>query len=795
MKVSKNWLNMYVPIKDIDTSLIVHKMPLIGNEIESVKKLCDATNLVIGHVLEKTKHPNSDKLSVCKVDVGNEVLQIVCGAKNVDANQKVIVALVGAKLPNGIEIKPVKLRDVESNGMICALEELGIESKYVPERSKGGIHILEDDAPIGEDAIKYLCYDDEVIDVELTANRSDLLSMLGMAYEVGAVYNRKVNLPYTAFETSKEKTTDNLSLSVQTINCPLYIARQVKNVTIKESPNFMKARLMAAGIRPINNVVDISNYVMLEYGQPLHFFDSDKLGNKIIVRMAEDKEKLTTLDGIERVLDDKDIVIANDKEAVALAGVMGGLSTEVTTETKNITIESAIFNPLSVRRTSKSILRSEASMRFEKGLDTQRTHEAMNRACYLLQKYANATVLDGEVAHSDVNKVSKVIKISLEKINKILGMDLTKEEVLNIFIRLGFSGEEHDGIFMVMVPSRRLDIAIEEDLIEEVGRLHGYENMKGSLPDTKIKKGSITPRYHIEKEISRILKSFGLNQVITYTLTNNDDIYKFSNDKFNYIELNSPLSEDKKIVRHSLIPSLLKTIEYNMSRNINDVKIFETSNIYYKDGKDYLEETFISGALVGKYINNQWQNKLIDVDFYLVKGMIETLLNNLKFANRYEFKNQNLPKEFHPTRSAEILLDNDVIGYIGQVHPSINKNDIYVFELYLDKILEKKRRSIKYKEISKYPEIIKDMAFVFNKDLEVSNIIKEIKKHGGKLLTNVDIFDVYTGENVEKDEKSVAFKLTFQDENKTLTDEEVMNLFNKIIKNVEVKFSAKLRNR
>lgn len=795
MKVSKNWLNIYVPINDIDTKIIADKMPLIGNEIESVNKLCNATNLVIGEVLEKTKHPDSTKLNVCKVNVGSSVEQIVCGAKNVDVNQKVIVAKIGATLPGGVTIKPVKLRGVDSNGMICSLEELGIESKYVPERSKGGIHILEDDAPVGEDAIKYLCYDDEVLDVELTANRSDLLSMIGMAYEIGAVYNRKVSLPNTEYNKDKEKTTDSLSLSVQTVNCPLYIARKVKNVTIKESPNFMKARLMAAGIRPINNVVDISNYVMLEYGQPLHFFDSDKLGDKIIVRMAEDKEKMTTLDGTLRILDDKDIVIANDKEIVALAGVMGGLSTEVTPETKNIIIESAVFNPLSVRRTSKAIVRSEASIRYEKGLDTKRTMEAINRACHLLQKYAGATILDGEVMHNEVNKVDKIIKITLEKINRILGMELTKEQVLDIFVKLGFSGEEHNGTFMVMVPSRRLDISIEEDLIEEIGRLHGYDNMKGALPETLIKKGGISKRYKMQKEISNILRSLGLNQVITYTLTNNVDIYKFTNDKFNFIELNSPLNEDRKIIRHSLIPSLLKTIDYNMSRNINDLRIFETSNIYYKEKSEYIEKTFVAGALTGEYIINNWQNKSVKVDFYLLKGMIETLLNKLKFSNRYEFKKNNLPKEFHPGRSAEILLDNDVIGYMGQVHPSINKNEIYVFELFLDKILDKKVRNIKFKEISKYPEITKDMAFVFDKNINANTIIKEIKKQGGKLLSSIDIFDIYTGENIGKDKKSLAFKLVFQDENKTLTDEEVMELFDKIIKLVETKFDAKLRNK
>ncbi len=796
MRVSKNWLNMYVPISDIDTELIADKMPLIGNEIESVEKLCDATNLVIGKVVSKEKHPNSDKLNVCMVDIGNgKIEQIVCGAKNVDKDQKVIVALPSATLPGGIKISPVKLRGVESNGMICALEELGIESKYVPERSKGGIHILESDAPVGEDAIKYLCYNDDILDVELTANRSDLLSMLGMAYEIGAVYNRQVILPDTSYKEVDDKDIEKLSLDVQTVNCPLYMAKKVVDVKIKESPNFIKARLMAAGIRPINNVVDISNYVMLEYGQPLHFFDSDKLGNKIIVRMAKENEKMTTLDGIERNLNKNDIVIANDKEAVALAGVMGGLSTEVTDDTKNITIESAVFNPLLIRKTSKSIVRSEASIRYEKGLDTQRTKEALNRACHLLEKYADAKILSTTIEHSEVNKVNKVIKISLDKINKILGMSLSKEEVMNIFVRLGFSGEEQDETFMVLVPSRRLDISIPEDLIEEVGRLHGYENMRGTLPTTKIKKGEITPKHKLINSIKQVLTSLGLDEVITYSLTSNEDINKFTNDKFDAVELSSCLSEDKKLVRYSIIPSLVKTIEYNLSRNNNNLKMFEVSNIYYKDKNNYIEETKVAAALSGNYINETFDITGIKTDFYTVKAIVEELLNYLNVKGNFEFKKDNLPKEFHPGRSASIYLNNEQIGYIGQIHPSMSKNEIYVFEISVDKLLGKSRDKIKYKEISKYPEIVKDMAFTLDKDIEIINVMDEIKKHGDKILKDVQVFDVYTGEKIDKDKKSVAFKLVFQDDKKTLTDEEVMSIFNTIISKIEEKFKANLRNK
>lgn len=795
MKVSRNWLNKYIDTSSIPTSEIVKKMPLVGNEIEDNHKLCEATNLVIGKVLSKEKHPDSEKLNVCMVDLGNEIVQIVCGAKNVDAGQKVIVAKIGATLPGGIKISPVKLRGIESNGMICALEELGIESKYVPERSKGGIHILDCDAPVGDNAIEYLCYNDEVIDFELTSNRSDLLSMLGMAYEFKAVYGNDVTLPDTSYMEIEENTKDNLDLSIQTINCPLYTAKIVRDIKIKESPNFIKARLMAAGIRPINNVVDISNYVMLEYGQPLHFFDTKKLGNKIIVRMAKDKEEMTTLDGVKRILDETDIVIANDKEIVALAGVMGGLNTEVDENTTSITIESAVFNPYNIRYTSKAVLRSEASTRYEKGIDTNRTLMALDRACHLLEKYADAKILKGYVSHNEINKIDKVITITLEKINNILGMNLDVNTVNDIFKRLSFDTEIIGNTFKVIIPSRRLDISIEEDLIEEVGRIHGYDNMKGTLPVTLNKKGGRSSKQKFIREIKSELNSLGMNEVVTYSLTSIENIHKFTNNKFGYIELNSPMSEDKKVLRHSLIPSLLNVIEYNLSRNQKNCLIYETSNIYYKNDTEYTDETLLSGAVIGTYLENNWQSKNIKIDFYLVKGIIENILNYLKLNNRYEFKTTDIPKEFHPGVSASIYVDNDLIGYIGMVHPNTNKNQIYVFEISIDKLIDKKIRPLKIKEIPKFPAISKDVAFIVEKDITSASLIKEIKRSGGKMLVDVDVFDIYVGDKIDENTKSIAFSLKFQDSTKTLTDEEIMTIFHKIIENVTSKFNAKLRDK
>ena len=795
MRVSKNFLNDYIKVDDLDFKEVANKMVFAGNEYESVSKISEATGIVVGHVLECEMHPESKKLHICKVDLGDEVVQILCGAPNMRQGIKVPVAKIGAKLPNGIEIKKAKLAGMDSNGMCCSLEELGIESKYMSEEDKTGIHVLPEDAPVGEDAIHYMQYDDEVIDFELTANRGDLLSMLGMAHEVGALYNRPVTYPENQPNVLKENVNDVMTIDVQTENCPIYLGKIVKDVVIKESPEWMKERLMASGIRSINNVVDISNYVMLEYGQPLHFFDQDRLGDKVIVRMAEENETLKTLDGQERTLKTSDIVIANDKEAVALAGVMGGLSTEVEMDTKNIFIESAIFEPIHIRYTAKSILRSEASSRYEKGIDPNRTKEALNRACYLLEKYADGKVYDGILTHDTTKKDDKKIEITLDKINAVLGMKLKKEEVIDVFTRLGFQTEEKGTTMVVSVPTRRLDISIKEDLIEEVGRIYGYEHVQGTLPVLESKEGSYSKKELFIKGLRQRLQGLGLTEVITYSLVKKEDVSKYTNFQNEDIVLLDPLTEDRKYLRKSLIPSLLNVWEYNTSRNQKNVAIYESGNIYYKEQDEYVERPMISGLLYGIGTNNLWQQEKIVVDFYYVKGIIENIMKYLGLNNRYSFDTNNLPKEFHPGRSCALLIDREVVGYFGQVHPTECKKEVYVFELDVLKIMSHKVRMMKYKEISKYPAIHKDLAFIVDQKVTSKEIMDVLKHIGGRMVTHIDVFDVYTGENVGENEKSIAYSITFEDATRTLTDEEVMKVFNKMIAEVESKLNAKVRDK
>ena len=486
---------------------------MYGNEYDDAGKLINATKLIIGEVVECTIHPDSDHLHICKVNIGKEVLNIVCGAPNVRKGLKVIVALVGAELPGGITIKKGMIRGEESNGMLCSMQELGLESKFLTEADKNGIHELPQNAKVGEDPIKFLELDDEVIDFELTANRGDLLSILGMAHEIGAIYDKKVKDIDISYKENNENINDSFKLNIATDNCSIFLSKKVKNVTIKESPTFIKNRLIASGIRPINNVVDISNYVMLETGQPLHFYDADSLKGMLEVRMAKENETLTTLDGIERSLSKDDIVISDGTRAIGLAGVMGGLDTEIENTTTNIIIEAAIFDSVKVRYTSKKILRSEASSRFEKGLDPNRTYLAINRACHLLEKYADSEIV-GEIAAYDItNKDDKKIDITFKKINDILGFIIPEESVLDAFRKLGFKYEVKEGTITVLVPTRRIDIEIPEDLIEEVGRIYGVDNIEGKLPIMPLKRGS----YDItRREIRNKMISLWLNETISY---------------------------------------------------------------------------------------------------------------------------------------------------------------------------------------------------------------------------------------------------------------------------------------
>lgn len=787
--INLEWVKDYIDISDQDLEELAVKITESGINIEKVitNKI---DNLVIGKVVSCIDHPDSDHLHLCQVDIGKEELQqIVCGAPNVREGLKVIVALPGAVLPGDFAIKSSKIRGVESNGMICALYELGFEEKTDETYAKG-IEELGNDAVVGSDPLVYLGLEDTLYELDIHKHRNnDCYYHIGFAYEISAILNRKVKLPDLSYSEDKDNVNNHFKLEVDTPKCPYYLAKLVTNVEIKESPDFIKRRLLSVGMRPINNVVDISNYVMLEFGQPLHFFDKDSLGDKILVRDAKDNELITTLDGKERTLKNSDIVISNGSDAICVAGVMGGLTTEVEDTTKNILIEAAIFDSVSIRYTASHLdLRSEASIRYGKGLSYEYTNMALDRACHLLEKYANATVLSGTVMHDETDKTPKVVEFYPIEVDKMLGLKIDEEDMKHELERLDFPYTIKDGKFTVTIPSRRLDIDSNvNDIAEEIGRLYGYQNIKGTLPNIEVKKGEYVGDVKYRKAISKRLRSLGLNEVKTYTLVSPSMASSFDYEEKEKITLPNPMSIDKSVVRTSLIPSLMNVYNYNKARKVEDINIYEIAKTY---DKSYNEESKIAFLMKGNYITNSWKGSM-KVDFYLMKGIVESILDYLGFKNRYSFVKSNV-SDLHPGISADILLDRKRIGIMGRVHPKVCKDEVYVCELSLNALMTKVK-PLKYKEASKYPTIVKDVAFIVPKAMPSSEVETVIKKAGGRLLSDIKVFDVY--EKLDNDKKSIAYNLTFMDSNRTLTDDEVMNVFDNIIKKVTTSLDVELRDK
>ena len=787
--INLEWVKDYIDISDQDLEKLAVKITEAGINVEKVitNKI---DNLVIGEVKSCVDHPNSDHLHLCMVDVGKEELQqIICGAPNVREGLKVIVALPGAVLPGDFAIKASKIRGVESNGMICALYELGLEEKNDETYAKG-IEELSSDAPVGKDPLVYLGLEDTLYELDIHKHRNnDCYYHIGFAYEISAILNRKVTFPDLSYKESSDNINNHFKLEVKTPKCPYYLAKMVTNVEIKESPKKIKRRLLSVGMRPINNVVDISNYVMLEFGQPLHFFDKDALGDKILVRDAKDKEVITTLDNKERILKASDIVITDGEKSVCVAGVMGGVNTEVEPTTKNILIEAAIFDPVSIRYTASHLdLRSEASIRYGKGLSYEYTNYALDRACHLLEKYANATILSGTVMHDKIDKTPKVVEFVSEQVDKMLGIRITEDDMKYELERLDFPYTLENGKFKVTIPNRRLDIDPNvNDIAEEIGRLYGYQKLVSTLPKVGIRRGEYVGDVKYRKVISKRLRSLGLNEVKTYTLVSPSMASSFDYEGKEKITLPNPMSIDKSVIRTSLIPSLLNVYNYNKARKVDDVNIYEIAKTY---DKDYNEESKIAFLMKGNYVTNPWKGSM-KVDFYLMKGIVENILDYLGFRNRYSFVKSNV-SDLHKGISADILLDRKRIGIMGRVHPSVCKDEVYVCEISLNALMTKVK-PLKYKEASKYPTIVKDVAFIVPKDMSSSEVETVIKKAGGRLLSEINVFDVY--EKLDNDKKSIAYNLTFMDSNRTLTDEEVMNVFDNIIKKVTTTLDVELRDK
>lgn len=788
MKVSINWLNQYFAEK-LDPKDLVEKFNLMSQEVAGLEKLVDIDGLVIGHVKSVVKHPDADKLKVCMVDVGDEELQIICGAPNVDTNQKVIVAKSGVTLPGDFKIKKAKIRGIESNGMICSLAELGIQAF---ESNEFGIYVLGEDALPGEDALKYLNLDDYVLELDLTANRADLLSLRGVAYDTAAMLN--LNPSFHEPQVIRETMENPVSIFTQTKNCQVYYGQLIDNITIRQSPYWLKSRLIASGIRPINNVVDITNYVMLEYGQPLHAFDYDKVNSdRILVRDAIDQEEIITLDGEKRRLIKGDIVITDGERPIALAGVMGGLNTEIDASSRRVLLESAVFNSTKIRKTALRLnLKSESSSRFEKGIDARKTLEALNYASELLVKYADAIIVGKPSFFNTTNPKKKTITLSMEKLIKVTGLKFEEDDVEYIFKRLRFDFKKKGDSFVVTIPSRR-PMESYQDLIEEIVRIHGYNKIPLTIPVTPTQ-GGLNKKQKSKRVIRNFFMGKGFYETKTYSLVTEEMAKKYDKETLPTIKILNPLTKEREYLRHSIIPSLINVLIYNKARKIEDVFIFETANTYFEND----EKEKLAFLLNGKSDYSLWQGLNKEIDFYHLKGIIEALLQQLKITN-YSIQASFSPlPNLHPGISAELLVDEEVVGFFGRLHPEeehrFGLKDVYVCELELNKLYENsEKQEMTYVEVSKYPPIERDLAIYVANEISAQKIIDVIKKTNKKLLNSVEIFDVYYDQNKEN-KKSIALRLEFLSYDRTLEAREVDEQISKIIVNLKKELNAKLRS-
>ncbi|WP_086347917.1 phenylalanine--tRNA ligase subunit beta [Candidatus Enterococcus clewellii] len=807
MLVSYKWLSEYLDLSKVTPKELADTMSVTGIEVEGIEVPEEGLKkIVVGEVKECVPHPDSDHLSICQVDIGeDELSQIVCGAPNVKAGIKVIVALPGSRITGNQKIKKGKMRGQVSNGMICSLQELGYSDNVIPKAYADGIYYMPQDAVNGEDVFSYLDMDDSIIELSITPNRADALSMRGVAYEAGAIYRqtpkfKEINLQ----EDTTEKATDYISVEVQDeSDAPTYQIRIIKNVKIQESPLWLQTRLMNEGIRPINNVVDVTNYILLLFGQPLHAFDYDKLGSKnILVRRSNDTEELVTLDGETRKLSPENIVITNGEVPVALAGVMGGADSEITDGTTTVALESALFNSLSIRKTSKQFnLRSESSSRFEKGINKGTVSEAGAAAAAMIAELSGGTVVSGESTGSELVVSPVSVSVSVDRANEYLGTDLTEADVAEIFTALGFEYTVAAGVYTVSVPSRRWDITIEADLIEEIARIYGYDKLPSTLPKGETVAGSLTDTQRFVRNMKGMLEGYGVSEAISYALTTEEKAAQFSMRKSKATRLSWPMSEERSVLRMNLISGLLDDVNYNVARKNSNIALYEVGHVFYQDNdplKDLpYEENHLALALTGNREEKDWQTKAEAVDFYTIKGIMDHLFEATGYQGVITYEATQEMKEMHPGRTAYIKLNDDVIGFVGQIHPLTAKAydipQVYVAELNLHGLLNGEKEPFVFETVSKFPEVNRDIALLVKEDVTNQELTECIWSHAGRFLKQVHLFDVYQGDNIEDGMKSMAYSLTFANSEATLVDEEINGAMKKIEKALVEKLSAEVR--
>ena len=795
MKLSLNWLSDFIDLSGLSTSQIVDQMVKCGFEVEAIDKMSEGTNLVVGKVLECKDHPNSDHLHLTKTDIGSEVLDIVCGAPNCREGLKVIVAKVGAKLPGG-EIKAGTIRGEASNGMLCSLKELGIDDALLPEDSPShnGIEELDDRFEIGDtDILKKLSYDDTILDVSIYANRPDCLSMYAMAKEMGAILNREVRLP--DFEGKACIGTDSdFKLSSVSANCPHFLAKVVNHVTIKESPEWMKAHLRANGVKCINNLVDISNYVMLETGQPLHFYDLRSNPAKEITVRDDYEGVYTALDGIDYQIEKGDLMITSEGKPIGIAGIMGGDNTKILDDTCGLIIEAALFDHAQIRRTSNRLgLQTEAAARFAKGLEPMAQNKAVDRAVELLIELADADGFEKTVEFGKADYEPYQIKETLGHLNALIGKEYTMDEAVSVMKRLGFECQVDGDAFITTIPSHRAsDLKILEDIDEEIVRLTDFDDLNSTLPLMPQTVGKLTNIQNIRRIIRDLLTKHGLYDTVNYTLVNARYIEESLLPSGDAVAMISPLSDARKYIRTSLMNSLLEALSYNLDHYNQDLGLFEISKIYSSKG----EEERLGIVMEGALIDDKVKHLSLKTDFYVLKGLLRQILSTLGFEmGRVSIKENDLDtRHFHPYQSAVLMMDGKLLGIFGKLHPaylkSLKLSDVYYAELMLDVLAQASPAKVKAPLVSKYPSMNRDISLMVKEDVKAADLIASIKKTGGRMVKKAEVFDVYQGEHIEKGFKSVSLSIVYEDSEKTLKTEDVNAIHNKVVEELKTKFEA-----
>lgn len=791
MKITFDWLKEYVDI-DYNPNELVDKLTMLGLEVEALENQSwDFNGVVVGQILKKVNHQESDHLWICEVDIGKRRLSIVCGAPNVMVGQKVPVAQEGSVLPGGKTIQPCNIRGVISQGTICSEAELGISSR------SEGVMVLEDQAVIGSKLNQVIGTGEIVIDIDVTPNRPDCLGVIGIAREIAAIAGTALKKPKVSLAESNQPINDLIRIDIlDSEKCPRYSARFIGNVTIKPSPWWLTQKLEAVGMRSINNIVDATNYVMLETGQPLHAFDYDLIKDRqVIVKTAVEGEGFTTLDDKSHTLRDYCLMICDAERAIAIGGVMGGLNSEVTDTTKNLLLESAYFDPVNIRLTSKFLnISSEASRRFERGTDPNGTLYALERVTQLIMEFSGGEVAQGFVDVYPRELKPQKIELRPDRVHHVLGTEITRDEIKTILSSLEFGVHEAKN-FEVEVPTFRPDVTREADLIEEVARLYGYDNIPA---DTKATIEQLQPNNLVEtftKNVRNDLISFGFLEVVTYSMISWKYATVFSSDK-EIIQLSNPLSEDLSNLRPSLIPGLLNVIRWNINRKNSNLKIFEIGNVFANKNQAGLESTKVAGAITGSSFVESWETKPKEVDFYELKGYVEELLER-NFINNWDFINYENP--FTDRQTLGVKINDKFIGSLGEIKKQILQEfdlekSVFVFEFDFSILRENVNWNRVYSPIPKFPAINRDMALVVNNEINAADIAREIEANGGKFLQQVKLFDVYSGKQVGTGFKSLAFNLTFYSMGRTLTEEEVDKQINLILKELSKKYSARLRD-